>query len=935
MKPHDLARQILATSIAAVLLTVTPVLAATSTWTGAPPSASNDWSNLFNWSGGVPANNGTADLIFGTTPRPNPNLTSAWSVLSVTFNNTAPAYILSSAGGFTLTVGAGGITNSDPDTQTINHPIALSAPQTWTASAGNLEVYGAINLGGQALTIDGAALTYLGSAISGGGSLNKSGTQTLILTGAATYSGTTNVNAGRLHLNLFANANGIGGTINVGDGLAADLDFLQNNTSHQIADSATVNVSATGVWELNGSRETITTLSVSSSALNAGAVNIGGQVLELLGNLTMTGGTVTTTGLGGLRLNGDLTTNAASAAARIAGTFELANGTRTFTTAKGSGSIDLDVTGIISLGGIIKNGAGTLRLTAPNSYSGGTTLNAGKILIGRDSALGTGPLTGNGGTIEADGSPRAISNALSGNLTVDGAYDLTLNAAANVAGNITKIGSGALIFAQPGTFDGLTLNGGTARFDAALTFTNGLTNSATLVLGTQPLTAGGTGLDNRSSLPIAGGSITINGAVVNNGLIAGNGTLGGSGDFTNNAQLTVSGGNFTLAKAGTNTNAGNIAVGTGLQLRLSGGTLTNTGTIALAGGIVGSTAQLTNNAGGTVSGWGTISTPFVNAGGTLRALGGTLNVTSAFTSSGIIRLDDAAAVSGGAITNTGRILGDGTILNALTNVAGGTIRVDAGDTLFFRGGFAANAGELNLQGGTLDFTAAITNSATGFIAGRGALYTGGLTNSGQLAFSGGTMDLHGDVTLVAGSRVVTSGAGSVTTFFDDVTHNGTEIFTGAGASTVIFGGLTGAGNFTGTGTVYSIGDLRPGNSPATVSYGGDLVFAPSTTLTLELGGLALGTQYDHLTVNGTFFRDGVLQISLFGGYQPQLGNRFDLFDSGTTVGTFDSVQLPALNNGLSWNTAPLATTGEIAVVPEPATALLLGLGALIVARRRR
>jgi hypothetical protein len=45
-----------------------------------------------------------------------------------------------------------------------------------------------------------------------------------------------------------------------------------------------------------------------------------------------------------------------------------------------------------------------------------------------------------------------------------------------------------------------------------------------------------------------------------------------------------------------------------------------------------------------------------------------------------------------------------------------------------------------------------------------------------------------------------------------------------------FGAQTGAGNFTGTGTVYYIGDLRPGNSPASVHYGGDVVFGGTTTL---------------------------------------------------------------------------------------------------------
>jgi hypothetical protein len=78
-------------------------------------------------------------------------------------------------------------------------------------------------------------------------------------------------------------------------------------------------------------------------------------------------------------------------------------------------------------------------------------------------------------------------------------------------------------------------------------------------------------------------------------------------------------------------------------------------------------------------------------------------------------------------------------------------------------------------------------------------------------------DIHGDVSLTAGSRVVTSGAGSVTTFYDDVVHNGLEIYTGAGASSVFFG----AGPFTGTGNGRiinsSASDIRRSKTPIAVA----------------------------------------------------------------------------------------------------------------------
>src|SRR5213076_1828929 len=48
--------------------------------------------------------------------------------------------------------------------------------------------------------------------------------------------------------------------------------------------------------------------------------------------------------------------------------------------------------------GITKNGLGALQLTASNSYTGGTTLNAGALRVGNDNCLGAGGITFAGGT---------------------------------------------------------------------------------------------------------------------------------------------------------------------------------------------------------------------------------------------------------------------------------------------------------------------------------------------------------------------------------------------------------------------------------------------------------------------------------------------------------------------------------------------------------
>ncbi|MBA4107867.1 MAG: hypothetical protein C0485_19210 [Pirellula sp.] len=916
---------VLAAGIAAVLF-VMPAFAATWTWDG---GAGNDnWTNGQNWVGDVgPANNGTADIVFSGTTRLTPNLPVNWSINSLTFNNTAGSFDLMSSPQSNLTIGAGGIATFAANRQTFDHLLELRAPQTWTTAPNSggltLVFWAPVLNGGHLLTmnVEGGSIV-LGGTLKGSGGLTKEGLGDLVLNpfviaaGNNSYTGTTIVNAGQLYLSGHELLTSIPGELRIGDGGGTAIDSVLNQNHNQIANSASVSIAPTGAWALSNFSEAITNLDiVSTGVANGASVSMTSGTLTLLGNLTMTGGSVTASAGGKLLLTSAISTNTTNIAATIGSDLDLNAGARVLTVDDGAVLHDLNVSGVVSNGAIVKNGTGALRLGAANTFGGGTTLNEGTIIIGHDAALGTGALTVNGGTLRADGGARTIANPLTLNasFTVDGASDLALNTIVTFVGDITKNGVGALTFAQPGVIGGaLAVNAGVARFDSDVTIAGALTNSGTVLIATGTLAANGAGLNNQGSLALAGGTLAGNGTVVNNGLVSGSGTIDGAGGFTNNAQLVVSGGNLTLAKAGANANAGEIEVQAGRQLQLYGGTLTNTGTVDLGGGIVAGAANFSNITGGIVSGRGTISAPMTNAGGTLRAVGGTLHVTSAFANSGVIRLDDAAGLAGGAITNAGRIQGDGTIANSLTNAAGGSIRVDVGNTLFFRGAFAANVGELNLQGGTLDFAGAVTNSAAGFIAGRGALYTGGLTNSGQMAFSGGLADIHGDVTLTAGARVVTSSAGTVTTFFDDMVHNGLTIFTAASASTVFFGNQSGAGSFTGTGTVYYIGDLRPGSSPGTVSYAGSVVLGSATTLAIELGGSA-SAQYDQIHVTGGLSLGGDLEVSFINGFSPTAGQTFNILDWGSLSGTFSVLDLPALGRGLAWNTSTLYSSGVLSV----------------------
>jgi autotransporter-associated beta strand protein len=88
-----------------------------------------------------------------------------------------------------------------------------------------------------------------------------------------------------------------------------------------------------------------------------------------------------------------------------AGTYALGSNALTV----GLNNLSTLVSGSISDGGLsggtggalVKVGTGTLTLTGPNTYSGGTSFNGGIVAVNSDANLGTGRLSFNGGTLQA------------------------------------------------------------------------------------------------------------------------------------------------------------------------------------------------------------------------------------------------------------------------------------------------------------------------------------------------------------------------------------------------------------------------------------------------------------------------------------------------------------------------------------------------------
>lgn len=331
-------------------------------------------------------------------------------------------------------------------------------------------------------------------------------------------------------------------------------------------------------------------------------------------NLQSTGGYFGVAGTNDLTLNGNVDLQGAT----VAQTLNIFNtGTTT-------------INGIIQngTGGLVKNGVGTLYLMNANTYTGGTTLNAGVLGIGNNSAFGAGALTVNDGVVlRAVDADRTIANnvTLNGTTGIDGSNALTVNGTVGlgaatrtiVVNNPTTTLAG-VISGTAGS--GITKDGaGTLNLTAANTYT-GTTTVNNGVLGIGNNAALGTGavqVNNGAVLRAVGADRTI----ANNVTFNGNAGIDGSNALTVNGTVDLGAATRTINVNNTATTMAGIisgAAGSGITKDGSGslnltGANTYSGTTTVANG-----ALLVNNTTGSGTGSGSV---VVNAGATLGGSG--------------------------------------------------------------------------------------------------------------------------------------------------------------------------------------------------------------------------------------------------------------------------------------------------------------------------
>ncbi len=132
------------------------------------------------------------------------------------------------------------------------------------------------------------------------------------------------------------------------------------------------------------------------------------------------------------------------------------------------------------------------------------------------------------------------------------------------------------------------------------------------------------------------------------------------------------------------------------------------------------------------------------------------------------------------------------------------------------------------------------------------------------------------------------------------------------------------------------GTVSPGNSPGLLEIDGD--YTQTGTLEIEILGDAL-TDFDRLTVTGSAFLGGTLEVTLLDGAFFGLDDTFEFLTASFIGSIFDDVILPTNDLGdpifaLSYG-SDYAMLTALEPVPEPATLSLLLAGGLALLRRRR
>lgn len=686
---------------------------------------------------------------------------------------------------------------------TLSGTVTMTGPSTLGSQGGTMIISTTLAGGVHALTFNGSGNFSLPGSVTGSGLVTKTGSGTLTITTAKTYTGGTTVNQGAINVQ-HANALSTSGAITVSSGGA--LQFQGGITF-----SRPMTINGTGTSSTGAIRNIDGTNTLSGLITLGSASKLGSD-------------------------NGTLVLSAAT-------TISSAGHALTF-----GGNSSINVTGALSLGAgsVSKENNGTTTLFVSNTYTGGTTMNSGILAIRNASALGaSGTITvtsgaslqlennitvsrvlningngfGNNGAIRSDG-----NNTISSTVQLDGSARIYSDNGTLTLSNATAVnGSGLTV-----TFGGnstITANGSLAMGSGGMTkFGNGtLTlNAASTYTGTTTISTGTVIPTNMSAFGTSGtivinssGTLQLQGGVTFARPIelssSGSSSIGGirslSGDNTITSLITLTGNCRINSDVNTLTFTGaNVITGTNQTLTLGGA-----GSMVMNRAISHTTGGLTKTDAGTV----TLNIPNTYTGTTTVSGGilryGTNNIIATGdvnVNGGTLDIQGFNDTVGQITVSSGEIIGTGTLSSSVDfNFSGGTINiilsgnvglVKSGSGTLVLTGANTFTGQVWIQNGVLSVASlnrVVGGSASSNLGVPGSVANGTIRlgdggSTGRLEYTGAAFTTDRVIELAG-----TSGGG-------EIRHNGSGalvftanmVVTGAGNKDFTLGGSNNAFN---------------------------------------------------------------------------------------------------------------------------------------------
>ncbi len=854
--------------------------------------------------------------------------------------------------------------NADLDTAVFG--VGSPAANPYTVNLGTGITFGGITFQNQAYTIAGNTITLAGgspsittnacggtidSVLAGTSGLTTAGPGMLVLGGANTYTGGTNVAGGTL---TFAGISPPGGIVNTAAGAVTALA----TGNFQVTSTSSVTYTGAGTVVKTGTSTYMATGAYNGNAYTT--INMAPRgLLDIEGGSwsgTGLSNQIPSTNMGSLKIAAGATFYTDDGADQVA-TFDALSGGGTLSAPYLNTTLNLGIAGgsgtwagVISgaEGGgqwsVNKQGAGIEVFTGNNTYAGTTTISGGTLQIGAGGAGGGisfGTIVNNAalvynlvgqntfptiGSISGSGSvsATAASLLLFNSVTTGGSQYYNSTYSSLYGPGYEKgmqIGNGNVTLTTTGAGASITLIGDAGQ---ANTLGNNLFLDTSAGNGNINLNIS-IGRDNvwfslNSVTANAGtGTITISGNNAQNGWSVMNGTsLTGAIDVASN----LTNGNsslWTLDTTGPSTISGVLGGAAGLY-KIGPAALTITSSSTYTGGtaIDGGTLQLGNGQSGQ---------------------DGSINSTHVVSDNAVLAYNlytPQTAVSAYAITGTGSVaqLGPGLLTLAASNGYSGGTTVSGG-TLQLGNASALGSGTVAVSGGVLDLQG--NSAATGAVT----LAAGSIINSGLAAslnapsytLQGGTVSA-----VLNGGPLDKNTAGAVlltasNTYAGGTTVNAGTLSLGAAASlgsgnlTVNPGGVLDVSAFGSSGYTFSGGALVAGR---TASFASDI----NGTLNVQnaavnVAGLGnAGT----LTVNGGLRLTGGSLNYVAGdeiavsGNLGLSGTDYVLPFSELAAGTYDLFTAGSITGG----TANLAIGGQFGNSPRKSFAFNVSGGTAVM-----